>query len=299
MSRLDVTFPSGGLRCAGWLHLPDGDGPSPCVVLAHGFAGTRHDAIDPYADRFAEAGLAALVFDYRHFGDSEGMPRQLLDVGLQHEDYRAAVAYARSRPEVDPSRIALWGTSFSGGHVVHLAARDPSIAAAIAQTPMVDGRLQILRFPRRAAVRVTGRALRDQLAALRRRPPVTMPVRGRPGDAAALTSPSSYEGYAALLGPESRWRDDVAARMFLRVGLYRPIADAPRVTCPLLVCVGDEDDLTPPEPAVRVAELAPRGEVRRYPTGHWGVYPVAGGVFEQVVADQAEFLRRHLREEAR
>ncbi|MDQ5809115.1 MAG: alpha/beta fold hydrolase, partial [Actinomycetota bacterium] len=140
--RLDVTFTSGGLRCAAWLHLPEGEGPFPCVVMAHGFGGTRRDSIDPFAERFAAAGIAALVFDYRHFGESEGEPRQLLDLGLQQEDYRAAIAYVRSRAEVDAARIAVWGTSFSGGHAIHLGARDPSLAAAVAQTPMVDGRLQ-------------------------------------------------------------------------------------------------------------------------------------------------------------
>ena len=266
--------------------------------MAHGFAATRRDSLAPYAERFAEAGIAALVFDYRHFGESEGEPRQLLDFRLQLEDYRAAIDYARSRPEVDAARVAVWGTSFSGGHAIHLAAHDPSLAAAVAQTPMVDGRLQILRFPRSAALRATGRALHDQLAAVRGRPPVTMPVRGRPGDVAGLTSPSSYEGYARLVGEGSQWRDDVAARVLLTVGRYRPIADAPRVSAPLLVCVGDRDDLTPPEPAVTVAEHAPRGEVRRYDAGHWTVYP-GGEAFEAVVADQVEFLTRHLGEGSR
>jgi pimeloyl-ACP methyl ester carboxylesterase len=295
LPRIDVTFPSGGgLRCAAWLYLPE-SGPTACVVMAHGFAGTRRDSIAPFAERFAAAGLAALVFDYRHFGDSEGMPRQLLDFRLQQEDYRSAVAYARSREEVDAARVAVWGTSFSGAHAIHLAATDPSLAAAVAQTPMVDGLLQVRRFPRPALYKATGRAIRDQLSALRGRPPVTMPVRGRPQDVAALTSPSSYDGYARLVGEDSRWRDDVAARVLLHVGLYRPLGDAARVSCPLLVCVGDRDDLTPPEPAVVCAERAPRGELRRYDADHWSVYP-GGDAFERVVSDQVEFLTRHLGE---
>jgi uncharacterized protein len=294
--RLDVTFPSGGLRCAAWLHLPDA-AKEPCVVMAHGFAGTRRDSIAPYAERFADAGIAALVFDYRHFGDSEGSPRQLLDLRLQQEDYRSAIAFVRSREEVDPARIAAWGTSFSAAHAIHLGAHDPSLAAAVAQTPMVDGRLQVLRFPRPAVFKATARALRDQWAHVRGRPPVTMPVLGRPGDVAALTSPSSYDGYGRLVGEDSLWRDDVAARVMLRVGLYRPIADAERVTCPLLVCVGDRDDLTPPEAAVRVAERAPRGELKRYDADHWTPYP-GGDAFEAFVTDQVEFLTRHLKEGA-
>ena len=159
---------------------------------------------------------------------------------------------------------------------------------------MVDGRLQVLRFPRPSVFAVTARALRDQWAHVRRRPPVSMPVRGRPGDVAALTSPSSYDGYAGLVGEGSLWRDDVAARVMLRVGLYRPIADAERVSCPLLVCVGDRDDLTPPGPALAVAERAPRGELERFDADHWSVYP-GGEHFEAVADAQVAFLGRHLR----
>jgi uncharacterized protein len=294
--RHDLTFESHGLRCAAWLFVPDRT-PAPCVVMAHGFAATRRDSLAGYAERFAAAGLGTLLFDYRHFGESEGSPRQLLDPCLQHDDYRAAIAFARTREEVDPARIAVWGTSFSGAHAIHLAARDPSLAAAVAQTPFVDGRVQVSRFPPRAAVKVTARGLRDEWARLRRRPPVTLPARGRPGDAAGLTSPSSYDGYGRLVGEGSLWRDDFAARLMLRVGLYRPIADAARVTCPLLMAVADRDDLTPPEPAWLVAERAPRGELKRYDADHWSVYP-GGEDFEEVVADQVEFLKRHLGEGA-
>src|SRR5688572_30315455 len=155
MPRQDITFVSGGKRCAAWLYLPDGaTEPAPCVVMAHGFGGTRSDAVPAFAERFVEAGLAALVFDYRHFGDSEGEPRQLLDIARQHEDYRAAIAYVRSREEVDAARVALFGSSFSGGHVVHLAARDPSIAAVVSQVPFMDGLLQTRRFPPLARVRL-------------------------------------------------------------------------------------------------------------------------------------------------
>ena len=115
VARSDVKFPSGGVNCSAWLYRPDADGSLPLVVMAHGFAGTRDMRLDAYAERFAQAGIAALLFDYRHFGASEGEPRQLLDIGKQHEDYRAAIAYARRLGWVDADRIALFGSSFSGG----------------------------------------------------------------------------------------------------------------------------------------------------------------------------------------
>ncbi len=139
IQRSDVTFESDGTVCAAWLYRPDGQGETPCVVLAHGFGAVRELRLDAYAERFAAAGLAALVFDYRHFGGSGGEPRQLIDVGWQLEDWRAAIAYARELDGIDSRRIALWGTSFSGGHVVAVAATDERIAAVVSQVPFTDG----------------------------------------------------------------------------------------------------------------------------------------------------------------
>src|SRR4051812_14335032 len=139
MGRRDVSFESGGERCAAWLYEPDGAGPHPIAVLAHGFGGTRTARLWAYAQRFAEAGSAALVFDYRHFGDSGGEPRQLLDIRHQLDDWRAAVAYARGLNGIDPDRVALWGTSLSGGHVTVVAAEGKRGAAAISPGPLLPG----------------------------------------------------------------------------------------------------------------------------------------------------------------
>ena len=136
----EVFFTSGGIPCAADLYQPDGAaGTMPCVVIGHGFSGTKGLA-RVYAERFATAGFAVLVFDYRHFGASGGEPRQLVDVGRQREDYHAAVRFARTLSGIDPERIALWGTSLSGGHVIAVAADDPRIAAVVAQLPLIDAR---------------------------------------------------------------------------------------------------------------------------------------------------------------
>ena len=120
MSREDVTFTSRGQLCAGWFYRADVEGRAPVVVMAHGLAAVKEMRLDAYAERFAAAGFHVLVFDYRHFGDSEGSPRQLLDIKKQHQDWTAAVTYARTRPDVDGTRVALWGSSLSGGHVLAL-----------------------------------------------------------------------------------------------------------------------------------------------------------------------------------
>lgn len=129
--REDVQFPSDGDLISAWLYRPAGGGPAPLLVMAHGLGGVRSMRLDAYAERFGAAGYACLVFDYRNFGDSEGRPRQVLDIGMQLADWAAAVAYARTLPGIDPDRIALWGTSFAGGHVIATAARLPGIAAVV------------------------------------------------------------------------------------------------------------------------------------------------------------------------
>jgi uncharacterized protein len=291
--REEVRFDSGGDRCAGWLYRPAGAGGDvPCVVLAHGFGALKEARLDAYAERFAAAGYAALVFDYRHFGDSEGEPRQLLDISRQHDDWRAAVAFARDLDGIDADRIALWGSSFSGGHVIVTAAADERVAAVISQVPHTSGPATLRAGGVADMTRLTLAGLRDQARALLGRDPYLVPIVGPPGSLAAMTSPDAEPGYSALYPEGFPWRNEFAARLALRVGAYSPLRKAARVRCPLLVQVGTEDVVTPPEPARKAARRAPRGELREYPAGHFDVY--VGDLFERVVGDEVEFLGRHL-----
>lgn len=133
--RTETSFHSGGTRCAAWWYPPALPAPAPALVMGHGFGATRTARLDAYAKRFSDdLGVGVLAFDYRHFGDSEGEPRQLLDIGSQLRDWEAAVAFARGRDGVDPERVGLWGTSFAGGHVLAVAAGDPRVAAVVSRT---------------------------------------------------------------------------------------------------------------------------------------------------------------------
>ena len=137
----EISFTSGDDRCAAWHFAASGetfagaDG-RPCVVMAPGFASTRDTGgLVAYAEGFAAAGLHAVLFDYRGFAASGGSPRQLVSASRQRQDYHAAIAAARQLPGVDPERIVLWGISFSGGHVVRVAAARPQCGC----TPAVSG----------------------------------------------------------------------------------------------------------------------------------------------------------------
>jgi dienelactone hydrolase len=301
MKRTELTFPSGDGRCAAWLYqaAPNTRPPgrrAPCIVLAHGFGGVREARLGAFAERLAQAGIAAMVFDYRHFGASSGQPRQLLDIRLQLADWRSAIAFARSLPGIDPDRIAVWGTSFSGGHVAAIAARDPRLAAAISQNPFIDGLPTLRAMGPRNALRLAGAGLRDELRQALRRPPLTIPIVGPPGSGAAMSTPDAEPGYRAMFEPHHQFRNEFLARIALRVGIYRPGRRAQRIRCPWLVAVCDNDAITPPAPAIAAARRARAGELRTYPAGHFDIYQ--GATFHHAIADQVAFQRRHLLDKA-
>jgi dienelactone hydrolase len=293
--RLEVHFPSGDAKCQAWLYLPEGPQPHPVIVMAHGLGGIRQMRLDAYAERFAAAGYACLVFDYRHFGASGGEPRQLLDIKLQLADWAAAIAYARSRADLDPARVVLWGTSFGGGHVIVAAARDGNVAATIAQCPFTDGLASVLAMDPRTSVKVTARAVRDLIAAGLGRPPVMVPTAGPPGSAALMTAPDAVPGYLGLVDDEARaagFDNQVAARVVLNIVRHRPGRQAKRVRCPILFSVCETDSVAPAKATLRHARTAPRGEIRLYPAGHFDIY--LGDWFETNVTDQLAFLTNHV-----
>ncbi|HWJ81120.1 MAG TPA: alpha/beta fold hydrolase [Nocardioides sp.] len=174
-TREDIAFDSRGTSCAAWLYRPCGVENPPIVLMAHGFAAIRALRLDAYATRFAEAGYAVLVFDYRGWGDSAGEPRRVLDIGAQQLDWRAAVAYARSIEDVDKNRVVLWGTSFGAGHALHLAAEDHDIAAVVAQVPHISGPASAFSQPPTLVARLIAAGIRDQLRALLGRQPTASP----------------------------------------------------------------------------------------------------------------------------
>ena len=200
----EVEFEVGGERCAGWLHLPEGAGPHPCVVMLHSTAGLRQ--MRCYAERgreFAASGVATLQFDCRGFGASGGEPRQLFDVLRQAEDLDAALAFARTREEVDPKRLALWGASASCAQVLSAAAADREIRAVVCLTPFVPGRAT-QRSAGTPILRLARAAIADRLRMAIGREPKGVAVGGRPGTAAILVREDAAAREASMLPPEAR-----------------------------------------------------------------------------------------------
>jgi len=295
--REDFDFQSNGAKCAAWFYRSKSVSRSPCIVIGHGFSGVREQRLDAYAECFAQAGIAVLLFDYRHFGASAGEPRQLLSIHRQLQDWEAAIDVARSLPEVDPTRIALFGSSFSGGHVQTIAARDSGIAAVVAQVPFCDGLRNLPAFGLNYVVRLTIAGLRDVATAVFGLEPYRIPAVGAPGTLAVLTTPDAVPGFANMNPPGSTWRNEVCARIALTVGSYRPGFSAAKILCPILYTIGEKDLLTPARFAHDAARRAPRAEVKSYACGHFDVY--VPPLWEKVVADQIEFLLRQLKSHPR
>jgi pimeloyl-ACP methyl ester carboxylesterase len=289
-----VRFASGDTECAAW-HTPGSNGA--CVVMAAGFGVTRGPGTTPFAEPFAAAGFTVLAFDHRGFGDSGGHPRQVAGIRAQLADWRAAIGFAAELPGVDPTRIAAWGFSLAGGHVLRLAAEHPGIAAAIAQTPTVDGPAATRNAVRHqqplAMLRLTARGIADALGGLVGRAPRLVPLAGPPGTVAVLTTPDGLDGDRAL-NPGDRypqWQQSVAARSTLGVGFYRPGRYASRVRVPLLVVVCEADRSALAEPAVRAARRAPGAELVRLTGGHYAPFLEE---HDRAVAAELAFLRRQL-----
>jgi fermentation-respiration switch protein FrsA (DUF1100 family) len=233
--------------------------------------------LDKYAETFAAAGLNALVFDNRNFGASDGEPRQEIDPQAQVRDYRHAITYATTLPEVDGSRIGVWGSSYSGGHVLVVAAIDRRVKAVVAQVPMVSGHDNL-----RALVRADFIAgfqdmfNADRLARYQGDPPGMVPVVAEdPLAPSALPTADSWQWFtetAKLRAPS--WRNEVTLRSVEMFSEYEPITYLPYISpTPLLLLPAIGDHLTPCDLTVAAYEKArePKKLVI-LPGGHFDAY---------------------------
>ena len=259
--RQNVEFDAEGVTLRGWLYVPDGAGaPAPTVVMAHGFSAVKEMYLDRFAEVFADAGLAALVFDNRNFGESDGEPRQEIDPWAQVRDYRHAITYAQTRSEVDADRIGVWGTSYSGGHVLVLGAIDKRIRCVVAQVPLVSGFRNIQRLVRQDFLAPNREAMNaDRAARYRGEPPAMVPVVDPdPMATSALPTPDSWEWFSeAGKGNAPAWRNEVTLRSIEMLMEYEPSAYLERISpTPLLMVVAALDHLTPSDLALEAYQQA-------------------------------------------
>lgn len=293
VERDDLRFPCGGETCAGWLFRPPASA-APVVVMAHGFAGTRDVALEPFARAFAARGVAAFVFDYRGFGASGGGPRQLVDPWRQLEDWEAAIAFVRGRPGLDGSRLGLWGSSMGGGHAIIAGARSHGVSAVVAQVPLVD----TTKEGEAAAVgpgtglRLLFTAWADLVRGIVSNEALVVPAIAPPGEFAMISDRAAYEAFEQLVAPGSTYRNAVAARSILTFDEYNPAVQGAALEAPLLLIASRGDRFASFEGAEAFAASHPRARLAEIGGDHFEVY--APPQRDAAARLAAEFLAREL-----
>lgn len=297
MARRDVEFTGEDVTLRGWFYPAEGaGGTAPVIVMAHGFSAVKEMYLDKYAEAFSAAGLNALVFDNRNFGASDGEPRQEIDPIQQVRDYRHAITYAQSLPEVDRTKVGVWGSSYSGGHVLVVAAIDKRVGAVVSQVPLVSGHENIRSLVRSDFIGGFREMFdQDREARGRGETPAMVPVVDKdPLAPSALPTPDSYQWFTEtheLRAPS--WKNEVTLRTVEMLSEYEPGAWISRIApTPLLMLVAKDDVLTPTELAIGAFENArePKKLVV-LPGGHFDAY-VNG--FEESSVPATDWFVQHL-----
>jgi len=233
----EVEFSSQGEICRGLFVRPEGGGPAPLIVLGHGLGGVYEMRLDAFARRFAEVGYAALTFDYRRFGRSDGHPRHWLVREHQQQDFEAALDYGKTLDGVDASRVALWGTSLAGGHVLDIAARRSDLTASVIQGPFTDGIASTLAISLPSILGMGFFIAADVVARLLRRPPVLAPLAGTYGTPALMTNQDVVQTVLKLFPAGSKLSGRLSQ-------LYRSFAQR-KITLPPGMTLSDEPEQFP------------------------------------------------------
>jgi len=300
VERRDVDFEvEGGDRLRGWLFRPEMEvGPHPAISMAHGYAGVKEHGLDRFGRAFADAGFVTLVHDHRNFGASDGAVRNDIDPWRQIGDWRRAISFLESLPEVDATRIGVWGTSYAGGHVLVLGATDRRIKAVVSQVPTISGYEQGLRRISPDAVAALEHQFdEDERAQLRGEPPQRQQVVNADSSVAASYRTRDAISFYLQPLPEGAWKNEVTVRSGRLARMYEPGYWAARVgPTPLLMIVALADTITLTDLQLRAYEqiLEPKKLVT-VEGGHFDAYVEQ---FPRASAAAVSWFRQHLTAEA-
>lgn len=297
--REDISFEAEGDVLRGWLYTPDNEsGPVPTIVMAHGFSAVKEMYLDKFAEAFAEAGLASVVFDNRNFGESDGEPRYEIDPYQQVRDYRHAITYAETRDEVDSDRIGVWGTSYSGGHVLTVGAWDSRVECVVSQVPLTDGLYNLRRLVRADLIGDLREQINeDRRARFQGEDPAYIPVVSEDllGDA-ALPTQDSYEWFTETEEQRApNWENEVTLKTIELMSEYAPKDHVKEISpTPLRMIIANGDHLAVKDAAFETYEKArePKSIVT-LDGGHFEAYVEA---FDEASSAAREWFVEHLKE---
>ncbi|KAK1462133.1 hypothetical protein CMEL01_14100 [Colletotrichum melonis] len=296
-----ITSSRNGQKIAISIYKPDGiKHPAPVIVMGHGIGAIKAAGLTPFASHFTAEGYTAVTFDYLGFGDSEGFPRNVLDVGNELQDFRDVIKWVREPDQstwVDSSRIVAWGSSFGGMHTTVLMAEDHELAAGIAQCPLVDGLAGVMQMPLLRSLRLATTAAADIVGSyiLGTKEPKYVDLISDGSTTAVMASQEAYDGWNRLSPGDGRdWPNVIAGRSLLNIMINRPLLHIHKSTRPYLVILPTWDNEASLGAAEDCVKRAPFGEALRVDGGHFDLYK--GGIaFEKNIAGQKEFLRRVLK----
>lgn len=295
--RRDIAFQSGGLQVRGWFYeAQGGSGKAPAIVMSHGFSAVKEQGIAGFAEAFSAAGFAVVLYDHRYLGASEGEERGRIIPQEQHDDARAALTWISAQPGVDPDRIGLWGTSYSGGHALFMGAFDPRVKVVVAQAPALDVAHSLMLVAGRAGfdaylTLLAGDHARRNGGERSGRIDVATP----PEKPSVLASQDSYAWFHSFGDAAPNWTPTTTLESLARMAEYQPAAYidliAPK---PLLMLAATGDSLIPIAQAR--AAMARAGEPKKLieiDCGHYDFYE-GRPHFERARAEALDWFRTHL-----
>lgn len=299
--REKVAFKSIGDECVAWYYRPEKTpkGGLAAIAMAHGLAAVKEMYDLPaFAEKFATAGFAVLLFDYRYWGESGGEPRGQIFPTEQIEDYRNALTSLSERPEIDASRLAVWGTSFSGGHVLHLGAYDPRVKCVVSQVPAVD----MLETLQRNMTPESLSGFKEQIVADRLQryqtgETASILINAPAGEPCLIPGEEAYRRVQRELEFVPTLNRKCTLSSFEKLFEHYPASAASRISpVPLLMVVAGNDDLTPPDIALRAYAQALEPKSLLYlQCEHYDVYKrVSPETFERASAAAVEWFSKHL-----
>lgn len=300
----NIEFNADGAILRGWLYTPANGqfSRAPAIVMAHGFAARKELYLDKYAEVFASAGFVVLVFDNRNFGDSDGEPRQEIDPWQQVRDYRHAITFLQLQKFIDPDKIGVWGTSYSGGHAYVVAAIDRRVKCVVAQVPAISGWKSIAhKFKPEDLVKLRKEFDKDRMNRFNGLAPAMIPIVRDPNNkgAAALTQLAAWELFSGNNAPKEEqwrfksWRNEITLRSLEMFTEYEPIAYIEHVTpTPLLMILAEHEEMLPIE--VQIDAFNKAQEPKKlyiYPGGHFSAYTEIAGYSKEALQWFNQYLK--------
>jgi fermentation-respiration switch protein FrsA (DUF1100 family) len=295
-SKESIDFVVNGEKIRGSFYTPrQASGVLPTIVLAHGWSMVAGGDLEDYAIACVNAGFAALTFDFRNLGLSDGIPRQEIDPNRQIEDFRAAISYVRSRPDVDRARIGIWGSSYSGGHAIVVAALDKRVKCVVSQVPTISGyhaALRRVRFDKAQVLRDIFEADRESRFA-GAPPKMLRMIDADPDAAVAYPGADSYEYMSHEAKRCPSWVNEVTLRSLELARSYEPGTYIRRIApTPLLMIVATQDALTPADMQQDAYNVA--HEPKKLLLVEGGHYSVYTQYFNKTSAAAVHWFTEHL-----